>query len=164
MWYNFKAEKIKTEVNCKMKSNGKVIEINGNKIKLKMFKESSCAHCSGCGDANKMARELELTYNGEVEVGDIVTFELEDSKMLKIGFIVYVLPILMMIAGYFISNRLGHSETTSVLISLGFLIISFVCLHIYDKYFVKEKVEMVITAVEKESELFNAEDCHSNKK
>lgn len=143
-----------------MKSNGKVIEINGNKIKLKMFKESSCAHCSGCGDANKLARELELTYNGDVEVGDIVTFELEDAKMLKIGFMVYVAPILMMILGYFISSKMGNSEKTSVFTSFGFLIVSFVCLHIYDKYFVKEKVEMVVTAVEKGVEEFNAESCH----
>lgn len=146
-----------------MKSNGKVIGINGNKIKLKMFKESSCAHCSGCGDANKLARELELTYNGDVQMGDIVTFELEDSKMLKIGFLVYVLPILMMILGYFISNKMGNTEKASVFTSFGFLIVSFVCLHIYDKYFVKEKIQMVVTAVERGTEEFSAEDCHGGK-
>ena len=123
-----------------MKSNGKVIAINGNRIKLKMFKESSCAHCSGCGDANKLARELEVTYDGDVEIGDIVTFELEDSKMLKIGFTVYILPIIMMILGFFISNKMGGSEKISVLVSFAFLVLSFAGLHIYDKYFVKEKV------------------------
>ncbi len=145
-----------------MKSNGKVIEINGDKIKLKMFKESSCAHCSRCGDANKLARELELTYKGDVEIGDIVTFELEDSKMLKIGFLVYIVPILMMIAGFTVSSSLGNSEKTSVFVSFGFLIISFICLHIYDKYFVKEKVEMVVTAIEKGTEEFSAENCSGN--
>ena len=50
-----------------------------------------------CGDANKLARELDVTYDGEIEIGDIVTFELEDSKMLKIGFTVYIAPIIMMI-------------------------------------------------------------------
>ncbi len=147
-----------------MKSNGKVIGINGNKIKLKMFKESSCAHCSGCGDANKLARELDITYDGEVEIGDIVTFELEDSKMLKIGFTVYIAPILMMILGYTISSKMGGAEKINVLVSFAFLVISFICLHIYDKYFVKEKVEMKVTAVERGTELMDADSCTGKNK
>ena len=147
-----------------MKSNGKVIGINGNKIKLKMFKESSCAHYSGCGDANKLARELDVTYDGEVEIGDIVTFELEDSKMLKIGFTVYIAPILMMILGYTISSKMGGTEKANVLVSFAFLVISFICLHIYDKYFVKEKVEMKVTAVEKGTELIDADNCTGKNK
>lgn len=146
-----------------MKSNGKVTEVNGNKIKVKMFKESSCAHCSGCGDASKLTRELILTYDGDIEPGDIVTFELEDAKMLKIGFLVYILPILMMMIGFIISSKMGNSEKTSVFVSFAFLIISFICLHIYDKYFVKEKVQMVVTAVEKGAEIFSAENCGSHK-
>lgn len=147
-----------------MKSSGKVTEVNGNKIKVKMFKESSCAHCSGCGDASKLTRELNLFYNGEVEIGDIVTFELEDAKMLKIGFLVYILPIIMMLIGFVISSKMGNSEKTSVFISFGFLIISFICLHIYDKYFVKEKVQMVVTAVEKDTQDFTSDSCKNIKK
>ena len=129
-----------------------------------MFKESSCAHCSGCGDANKLARELDVTYDGEVEIGDIVTFELEDSKMLKIGFTVYIAPILMMILGYTISSKMGGTEKVNVLVSFAFLVISFICLHIYDKYFVKEKVEMKVTAVEKGTELMDADSCTGKNK
>lgn len=147
-----------------MKSSGKVTEVNGNKIKVKMFKESSCAHCSGCGDASKLTRELDLFYNGEVEIGDIVTFELEDAKMLKIGFLVYILPIIMMLIGFVISSKMGNSEKISVFISFGFLIISFICLHIYDKYFVKEKVQMVVTAVEKDTQDFTSDSCKNIKK
>ena len=147
-----------------MKSSGKVTEVNENKIKVKMFKESSCAHCSGCGDANKLTRELDLFYNGEVEIGDIVTFELEDAKMLKIGFLVYILPIIMMLIGFVISSKMGNSEKTSVFISFGFLIISFICLHIYDKYFVKEKVQMVVTAVEKDTQDFTSDSCKNIKR
>lgn len=147
-----------------MKSSGKVTEVNGNKIKVKMFKESSCAHCSGCGDASKLTRELDLSYNGEVEIGDLVTFELEDAKMLKIGFLVYILPIIMMLIGFVISSKMGNSEKTSVFISFGFLIISFICLHIYDKYFVKEKVQMVVTAVEKDTQEFTSDSCKNIKK
>lgn len=146
-----------------MTSNGKVIAINGNKITLKMFRESSCAHCNGCGDASKMARELELNYKGDVEIGDIVTFELADGKMLRIGFIVYILPILMMIVGYFISSKLGGAEKINVLISFIFLILSFAGLHIYDRFFVKEKVQMNVIKVEKPSDIEMMDSCENIK-
>lgn len=136
-----------------MTSNGKVIAINGNKLTLKMFKESSCAHCSGCGDQNKLARELEITYNGEVGIGDVVTFELADAKMLKIGFIVYVAPIIGMILGYVVTSKFTSDEKICVLISFLSLLLSFGILHIYDKFFVKEKVQMEVIKVEKADEI-----------
>lgn len=142
-----------------MTSNGKVIAINGNKLTLMMFKESSCAHCSGCGDANKLARELEITYNGKVEIGDIVTFELADAKMLRIGFLVYVAPILMMIVGYWLSSKFTSDEKLNVLISFIFLVLSFVALHIYDRYFVKEKVQMDVIKVEKPEDIVLQDAC-----
>lgn len=146
-----------------MTSNGKVISINKNTITLQMFRESSCAHCNGCGDASKMARELEIKYKGDVEIGDVVTFELADSKMLKIGFIIYILPILIMIFGYFISAKLGGKEKLNVLVSFLSLVISFACIHIYDKYFVKEKVQMNVLKVEKPNDIEIISSCESSK-
>ena len=84
--------------------------------------------------------------------------------MLKIGFTVYIAPILMMILGYTISSKMGGTEKANVLVSFAFLVISFVCLHIYDKYFVKEKVEMKVTAVEKGTELIDADNCTGKNK
>ena len=83
--------------------------------------------------------------------------------MLKIGFTVYIAPILMMILGYTISSKMGGTEKVNVLVSFAFLVISFICLHIYDKYFVKEKVEMKVTAVEKGTELIDADSCTGKK-
>ena len=110
-----------------------------------------------------MARELELNYKGDVEIGDIVTFELADGKMLRIGFIVYILPILMMIVGYFISSKLGGAEKINVLISFIFLILSFAGLHIYDRFFVKKKVQMNVIKVEKPSDIEMMDSCENIK-
>lgn len=149
-----------------MESSGKVTSINGKKIKVKMFKESSCAHCSGCGEASKLTREIELEYNPhkqKIEIGDIVTFELADSKMLKIGFLVYVLPIIMMIFGFTVSTMLGNSERQSVLFSFLSLAITFLLIHLYDRFIVKEKVNMDITRVEKDNKDFDIDSCSVKK-
>ncbi|WP_300328863.1 SoxR reducing system RseC family protein [Fusobacterium sp.] len=145
-----------------MESSGKVTKIEGKKLVVKMFKESSCAHCSGCGDASKLTREIELEYNPkkqEIEVGDIVTFELADSKMLKIGFLVYVLPIIMMVAGFSISNMMGRTEGESVLVSFATLVVTFLLIHLYDRFVVKEKVNMDITRIEKDNGEFDIDSC-----
>lgn len=146
-----------------MESSGKVTKINGNKITVKMFKESSCAHCSGCGEASKLTREIELDFNPkerEIKVGNIVTFELEDSKMLKIGFLVYVIPVIMMVLGFGIGNYFGKSEGVSVLYSFIGLFLTFLIIHLYDKFIVKEKITMNITKVEEVSD--NAEIINCN--
>lgn len=145
-----------------MESSGKVTKIEGKKLVVKMFKESSCAHCSGCGDASKLTREIELEYNPKkqtIEVGDIVTFELADSKMLKIGFLVYVLPIIMMVIGFSISNMMGRTEGESVLVSFATLVVTFLLIHLYDRFVVKEKVNMDITRIEKDNGEFDIDSC-----
>ncbi|MCI6153265.1 SoxR reducing system RseC family protein [Fusobacterium perfoetens] len=149
-----------------MESSGKVTKINGRKITVKMFKESSCAHCSGCGEANKLTREIELDFNPkerEIKVGNIVTFELEDSKMLKIGFLVYVIPVIMMVVGFGIGSYLGKSEGVSVLYSFIGLFLTFLVIHLYDKFIVKEKVSMNITKVEEDTKDNEVSNCSTKK-
>ncbi|NME35889.1 MULTISPECIES: SoxR reducing system RseC family protein [Fusobacterium] len=146
-----------------MESSGKVTKINGKKITVKMFKESSCAHCSGCGEASKLTREIELDFNPEereIKVGNIVTFELADSKMLKIGFLVYVIPVIMMVVGFGIGSYLGKSEGVSVLYSFIGLVLTFLVIHLYDKFIVKEKVSMNITKVEEDNNTEEIVNCN----
>ncbi len=138
-----------------MEGSGRVLEIKKDKLQVMMFKESSCAHCSGCGEASKNLREIELTYDENeytIEVGDIVTFQLADAKVLKIGFLIYVVPILALIIGYYVGTKLGYSEKGSALASIIFMGLSFVGIHTYDKYVIKEKVNMEIVKVEKDSD------------
>lgn len=146
-----------------MESSGKVTKINGKKITVKMFKESSCAHCSGCGEASKLTREIELDFNPEereIKVGNIVTFELADSKMLKIGFLVYVIPVIMMVVGFGIGSYLGKSEGVSILYSFIGLVLTFLVIHLYDKFIVKEKVSMNITKVEEDNNTEEIVNCN----
>jgi len=143
-----------------MKSSGKVIAIDGNKVTLIMYRESTCSHCSGCGEDTKAAKELTITVEQRVEIGDIVTFQMKDSKFLKIGFLVYVVPVIMMVVGFNVGTRLGYGEKGSAGMSFLFLAITFLLIHLIDKFLVKEKIQMEVLKVEKDNGEMNQETCN----
>lgn len=142
-----------------MESSGKVVAINGKKVTLLMYRESTCSHCTGCGEDTKVAKELIIVVEKKVEIGDIVTFQMKDSKFLKIGFLVYVFPIIMMVIGYNVGVKIGYSEKGSAGMSFLFLAITFLCIHLIDKFLVKDKIKMEVLNVEKDNGEMNKETC-----
>lgn len=142
-----------------MKSSGKVIAIDGNKVTLVMYRESTCSHCSGCGEDTKVAKELTVTVEQRVEIGDIVTFQMKDSKFLKIGFLVYIVPVIMMVIGFNVGTNLGYEEKGAAAMSFLFLVITFLFIHLIDKFLVKEKIQMEVLKVEKDDGEMNQETC-----
>lgn len=142
-----------------MESSGRVIAIQGDKVTLKMYKENSCSHCSGCGDSAKTSKELVVEIKEQVSMGDIVTFQLKDSKFLKIGFVVYILPIIMMVVGFNVGTKIGYTEKGSAAMSFLFLAGTFLVIHIVDKFLVKEKIKMEILKIEKGEEVVEKATC-----
>jgi len=142
-----------------MESSGKVVAINGKKVTLRMYRESTCSHCSGCGEDTKVAKELVLEVDQDVEIGDIVTFQMKDSKFLKIGFLVYIVPIIMMIIGFNVGTKLGYTEKGSAALSFLFLAITFGVIHLIDRFLVKEKVQMEVLKVEKDDGQIDQDTC-----
>lgn len=143
-----------------MKSSGKVIAIDGNKVTLVMYRESTCSHCSGCGEDTKVAKELTVTVEQRVEIGDIVTFQMKDSKFLKIGFLVYIVPVIMMVIGFNVGTNLGYEEKGAAAMSFLFLVITFLFIHLIDKFLVKEKIQMEVLKVEKDDGEMDQETCN----
>jgi positive regulator of sigma E activity len=80
-----------------------------------------------------MGSTFSFKYDRNLTIGDIVTFEIEDSSLLNIAALVYLMPIIFMMAGYFIGQELGFSEGQGVLMSFLFLAISFGFIYFFDK-------------------------------
>ena len=116
-----------------MINKGVVKEVKGDIIKVHLYKESACAHCSGCGKKEKMGSIFEFRCNEKVEVGNVITFEIEDKSLLNIAALVYLLPIAFMVGGYFLGEFLGFAEGKRVLTSFMGLILSFGFIYIFDK-------------------------------
>lgn len=138
-----------------MKNTGVVKNVEKNKITLSMYKESACSHCNKCSDSNKITNDYTIYTNENIQVGDIVTFEMEDSQVLKAATIVYIFPVIAIFLGYYLGSYLGYSEGKCILFSLGGLVASFIGIFLYDKLVVKNKMEknVRIISIEKESNL-----------
>lgn len=134
-----------------MQNKGIVQKIKDNTITVKLFKDSSCSHCSQCHGASKYGKDFEFTTDKSVQIGDLITLEIAEKEVIKAAAIAYIFPPIMMILGYFVSDKLGFSESQSILASFLFLALSFVGLFFYDKFFAKKKVEEEIKVVSIES-------------
>lgn len=119
---------------------GIVKKIENNDITLHFYKDSSCAHCSACSPSKKMGTFIKISTEDAhlYSVGDELSVELEDTLLLKLSFITYIIPPIFMILGYLLLNSLNFSDKICILGSFLFLIISFVALYFYDKTRVKE--------------------------
>lgn len=135
-----------------MLNKGIIKEINGDKIVVKLYKDTACSHCSECSGDRKYGKDFEFVTDRKADIGDTVTFEIAAGKVIKAASIAYVFPAIAMIVGYFIASKLGFSENQSIASSFIALGVSFVCLFLYDKFIVKKQKnsEIDIISIEKE--------------
>ena len=134
-----------------MVNQGIVTKINGDTIAIKLYKSSSCSHCSCCSEANKMGSNFEFKINQKVELGDLVTLEISEKDVVKAAFIAYIFPPIFMILGYIVADYLEFSETKSIIGSFLGLGVGFIFLAVYDRIFAKKTIdeEIKIVSVEK---------------
>lgn len=135
-----------------MLNKGVIKKIDGNKIIVKLYKDTSCSHCSGCSGDSKYGKDFEFTTDMKANIGDTVTFEISTGKVIKAASIAYVFPAITMIAGYFLGEKLsGLSENQSIIASFLALVVSFIVLYLYDKFIVKKQTnsEIEIISIEK---------------
>ncbi|MGL5088425.1 MAG: SoxR reducing system RseC family protein [Cetobacterium sp.] len=134
-----------------MKSSGLVKEKNGNKLTVSIYKESACSHCNNCSDSSKISNTLVfICEDSDIKVGNIIKFEMEDNKIFKAAFIVYIIPLIFMFLGYFLGDKLNLTEGKRILMSFGSLVLAFLGVFIYDKIIVKNKIEKFINIIEVE--------------
>ena len=134
-----------------MVNKGIVTKINGDTIAIKLYKSSSCSHCSCCSEANKMGSNFEFKINQKVELGDLVTLEISEKDVVKAAFIAYIFPPIFMILGYIVADYLEFYETKSIIGSFLGLGVGFIFLAVYDRIFAKKTIdeEIKIVSVEK---------------
>ena len=134
-----------------MVNKGIITKINANTVTVKLYKSSSCSHCSCCSETNKMGSDFEFKVNQNVELGDLVTLEISERDVVKAAFIAYIFPPILMILGYIVADHLGFSEMQSIFGSFLGLGVGFIFLAIYDRFFAKKTIdeEIKIISVEK---------------
>ncbi|HDL19514.1 MAG TPA: hypothetical protein ENH29_10700 [Bacteroidetes bacterium] len=106
---------------------------NGNAV-LRLQTNSKCSHCGAkmaCGAGNGVTRELAIPNSLLANVGDQVEISYRESSRILSAFLIFIVPIILLIAGYVFGFNRSQSESVGVLwaligLALGFLILWFV--------------------------------------
>ncbi|MDO9567087.1 MAG: SoxR reducing system RseC family protein [Candidatus Desulfaltia sp.] len=109
---------------------GVVIRVGGSSTAwVKCTKSAACESCSGKGLCNTMGGsddnvEVEAINAVGAKVNDRVTISFETSSLLKASFLVYIIPVLFLILGVIIGNKIAlifHYDQSISAILVGFL-------------------------------------------
>ena len=121
-----------------MIQNGRIKKINGDTSIVSIKRRSMCGdNCKGCNSAcNVPEMDVKANVIPNIEVGDEVEISSEDISVVKYSFVLYGLPLVIMVAVIFLVSSLIEGEKGQIyaaLIGLLSLVISFFILKKYDK-------------------------------
>jgi len=89
---------------------GIVVEINGNKAKVRASRHGDCENCGVCDGDNAIMLEVENSLSAKP--GQKVAFVIPEANMLQAAFVVYILPLIALFVGafigWFIANQFGQ--------------------------------------------------------
>jgi sigma-E factor negative regulatory protein RseC len=85
-----------------MKQTGVVIGIEGDKAKIKMQRHTACGDCGACQvSSNQLNVTLEAQNPVGAAAGDFVEVDMETMDFLSAVILVYLLPLVALVAGIF---------------------------------------------------------------
>ncbi|PXV63240.1 SoxR reducing system RseC family protein [Halanaerobium congolense] len=143
-----------------MEEQGKVVENSGRIARVLITRHSACSKCDktcplseqDSHDQDQIIMEVENEI-GAVK-GEQVKLEMEKKNLVFASLIIYIIPIINMIAGYFLGDWMAtkanilSGEGFGILSSILFLEFSFIIIRLIDTKFKNNKnFEPVITQI-----------------
>lgn len=131
-----------------MKKRAFVVENNGNMSHVLVYRSEACGSCSKCGACSVKPHEQWMKNSLDAKPGDVVELEMQDKDYYFSIFKLYVMPLILFLAGVFIVYSLTKQmgEKGQALAFLGGLIgllIFFIFSRFFDKRSSKEVIKMV---------------------
>lgn len=126
-----------------MKERARVIKKEDGQSLVQIIRTSACSHCDEkcmLADDSHEVEEMEVLVNDPIgaEVGSTVELEMGAKPILVSALVVYLLPLVAIVVGYFagsslLSGVISSSEVAGIIGSgIGFLL-SFASLKFFDK-------------------------------
>ena len=121
-----------------MIETGVVNKIEKDIAWVTMIKGEQCAGCTACNAFGEGSFELVALNEVGAKPGDNVEVEINPRQVIKHSTIVFLLPVLSLIIGYFLGNSyltlIGLSlEAAGIIGSLGLMILTFFAIIGYDR-------------------------------
>lgn len=99
-----------------------------------------CHKCTGCGAAKQTVCLIARNCIG-ARVGDLVVISSSSARVLKAAAVLYILPLVLFLAGYLVGENLWQR---GVLTGLAGIALGVVCIKLYDKLLSKKEMEYTI--------------------
>lgn len=81
-----------------MTGDGTVISVALNEAVVRISKSSACGHnCASCNACSNPSYEMTVSNPLGAKVGDRVVIESDSSKILALSFLIYILPVFLLI-------------------------------------------------------------------
>ncbi|MBN2880025.1 MAG: SoxR reducing system RseC family protein [Clostridia bacterium] len=122
---------------------GVVKEIKDNRVTVIFRRSSACGKCEACGLLKETGEMfLEFDYEEQVEKGEAVGVYVDEKFFLLSAFLLYGIPLVMLLAGIGISSIFfndGYGQLLAALIGFTLCVGTYFVLKRYDGYFEKIK-------------------------
>lgn len=129
-----------------MQVTGTVRKTDGKTAYIVIRRESACGeNCANCGGCKNKTNEITATNEIEARPGDTVTVEMEDGRVLKAAFMVYMVPLIIFFTAYFVSDMIFKLNMLSITFGIVLSVLFYVFLHFYDK---KQKEKYIHKIIE----------------
>lgn len=92
---------------------------------------SNCGNCESCVFQSELKAFAKNTVNAKP--GEKVIIESLSSRIFGATFLVYIVPIIMLIVGYLVAASLSLSEGMSILLSFAFFALAVALVVIYQR-------------------------------
>ncbi len=134
-----------------MKEVGTVVKVDKKNIKVRMERKSACGNCNMCG-FKKEDMHVDLTTENTLGavLGDKVEMEMQTSTVIFSASIVYILPLVFAMLGFFVGWLLKLSEIGMFGCLMAGLALGFLAIALIDKIVKKTKFNPVCTRIVKE--------------
>lgn len=116
-----------------VREEGVIVGVEGGRASVRIERSDACSRCRVCVPMGDGSMVIEAKNMRGAVIGERVSIEVDDSRHLRAAFMVYILPLMGLIAGYLTGTALGGSEAVGFLCGAGMLVLVFVVLHWYDK-------------------------------
>ncbi|MBD3289364.1 hypothetical protein GF337_11225 [candidate division KSB1 bacterium] len=125
---------------------GKIIQLGHGKATIQMESSSECRTCGArhacCSIGGETARRIEIPVSEnreDLKEGDDVTIRFEPQTRIFSAFLVFIMPIILLITGYYIGMNVFATEGKAILTGFGGLLMAFIMIWGLNKFFAKEK-------------------------
>ncbi len=116
-----------------MRETGIIVSEKNNQVTVQMIRGDKCKGCNLCDATGPDQMQLVANNSLRANIGDTVEVEIPPGKVLGYSFIIFIIPIIMMIAGYFVgASASGGSEGFGVIGSLSGFALSFLVIRFLD--------------------------------